>query len=172
MVGRSSNFMDKLNQKQRKLIHIGFEIGLLMKGIDGLLEIIGSILLKFIDPVRMNRLVHFFTQGELSEDPKDFVANTLIRLASSFSIDTQSFGVFYLMTHGIVKCIIILLLWRRKLWAYPVSVISLVLFIVYQIYRYTITPSIWLILLSIFDLIMILLTYLEYQRMKQKLPLA
>lgn len=41
---------------------------------------------------------------------------------------------------------------------------SLILFIAYQVYRYTLTQSIFLILLTIFDIIMIGLTYLEYKR--------
>lgn len=36
----------------------------------------------------------------------------------------------------------------------------------YLLYRYIIDPSVFLILLTVFDVIMIVLTYLEYRRMK------
>ncbi|HWT75798.1 MAG TPA: DUF2127 domain-containing protein [Mobilitalea sp.] len=160
--------IEKMNSKQIKAIHVGFQIGLLFKGIDGLLEVIGGISLIFLNQARLNKIIQLVTQGELSEDPRDVVANALLRFGSSFSLDAQSFGVFYLMSHGIIKIIIILLLWRKKLWAYPVSIASLVLFIAYQIYRYTISASPLMILLTIFDIAMIILTYLEYQRMKLK----
>lgn len=52
----------------------------------------------------------------------------------------------------------------RKLWAYPLTIISLILFIAYHVYRYTLTQSMFLILLIVFDLVMIALTYLEYKR--------
>ena len=157
---------DSFKVKHSKLLHTSFEIGLLIKGIDGLLEIIGGFLLLYFNPGRLNKLMHFLTQNELSEDSKDIVANTLLSISSGFPIDAQSFSVFYLMTHGVVKCLIVFLLWRRKLWAYPFSIATLVLFIIYQIYRYILSPSYWLILLTLLDIIMIILTNLEYQRMK------
>lgn len=160
--------IEQMNQKQKKLIHISFEIALLMKGIDGILEILGGILMIFLNQERLNNIIIFLTQGELSEDPRDLIANSFLSFGSHFSIDAQRFGVFYLMSHGVIKCIIILLLWRRKLWAYPVSIISIILFIAYQIYRYSISPSIMMIILTIFDLVMIALTYFEYQRMKHQ----
>ena len=146
--------------------HVSFEIGLFLKGIDSLMKIIGGAFLLFLSPDRLNWLTRFLTQHELSEDPKDRVANFLITLSSSFSISTQHFAVFYLMSHGIIKCILILLLWRRKLWAYPLTIVSLILFIAYQVYRFTLTQSAFLIVLSIFDAVMIALTYLEYKRIK------
>lgn len=154
------------SDQSKKVIHVGFEIGLLLKGIDGLLEIIGGMLLTVLNPQRMNRVVSFFTQHELSEDPKDMVANFLVALGHSFSISTQQFAVVYLISHGAIKLILILLLWRKKLWAYPLSILFLVLFIAYQIYRYTFTHSTSMILLTLLDVAMIILTYLEYKRIQ------
>jgi uncharacterized membrane protein len=158
----------KINES-KDYVHIGFEIGILIKGIDGLLEVIGGILLLFLSPIKLNKLVVWLTQHELSEDPKDRIANLLLAVSQSFSIGTQYFGVFYLVTHGIIKCILILLLWNKKLWAYPLTILSLMLFIAYQIYRYTITQSFLLVLLTIFDVVMIALTYIEYRKIKIRL---
>ncbi|MDD4716142.1 MAG: DUF2127 domain-containing protein [Oscillospiraceae bacterium] len=156
---------DNVNEK-KDIVHISFEIGLLLKGIHGLTEIVGGALMFFLTPNRVSALTRFLTKHELSEDPRDLVANFLLSLSSSFSISTQHFAVFYLMSHGIIKCILILLLWRRKLWAYPLAIVSLILFIAYQVYRYTFTQSVFLIMLSIFDAVMIALTWLEYKNLK------
>ncbi|WP_347460566.1 DUF2127 domain-containing protein [Clostridium sp. DMHC 10] len=40
------------------------------------------------------------------------------------------------------------------------------MFIIYQIYRYILNPSIGLLILTIFDVIMIILTFIEYRRIK------
>jgi uncharacterized membrane protein len=160
---------DKKLRKSKDIIHISFELGLLIKGIDGLLEILGGFLLLFLSPGRLNSLTTILTRHELSEDPKDLVANALVRFSYSFSISTQYFGVFYLISHGIIKCVLILLLWKKKLWAYPLTIISLILFIAYQIYRYSVSQSASLLVLTAFDIIMIILTsieYNEYKRMK------
>lgn len=152
--------------RSSKYIHIGFQVGLLIKGIDGLLEILGGFLLIYLNPLRIHKLAAILTQHELLEDPKDYVANALLSLAEHFSIDAQSFGIIYLFSHGLIKCLIIFLLWKKYTWAYPLSIIFITLFIIYQIYRYIITPSLFMIILTIFDIFIIVLTYIEYQKLK------
>lgn len=152
--------------KNKGLVHVSFEIGLFFKGINGLMEILGGTFLLFLSQYRLNRLTHFLTHRRLFENHNNIVANSLITLGKSFSVNTQHFVVFYLMSHGILKCILIYLLWRKKLWAYPLTIVSLLLFIAYQLHRFTITHSVFLILLTIFDAAIILLTYLEYKRIK------
>lgn len=152
--------------KEKDIVHVSFEIGLLLKGIHGLMEIIDSASLLFLSPDKLNWLARFLTRHELSEDPKDKVANFLITLASSFSISTQHFAMLYLMSHGMIKFVLVLLLWRGKLWAYPLTILSFILFIAYQVYRYTFTHSVFLLLLTIFDVVMIVLTCLEYKRIQ------
>ena len=147
-------------------IYKGFEIGILLKCIDGILEIIGGILLVFLDPVTLNKLIVLLTQHELSEDPQDMIVSLMINFSSTFSVSTQYFGVYYLISHGLVKSILVILLWKREIWAYPLTIVSLTVFIVYQIYRYSINGSMWLIILTIFDILMIILTFVEYKRMK------
>lgn len=162
----SADFMKDNTKKTKDIVHISFEIGLFLKGIHGLTEIVGGALMFFLTPNRLNLLTRFLTRHELLEDPRDLAANFLLNLSSSFSIGAQHFAVFYLMSHGIIKCILILLLWRRKLWAYPLTIISFILFIAYQVYRYMLTQSVFLILLTAFDTVMIALTDLEYKRIK------
>lgn len=155
--------------RKTSIVHVGFEVGLLIKGIDGLLEILGGFLLTYLNPERMGALVKALTRRELSEDPRDAVANAILRLSHSFSLSTQSFGILYLMSHGVIKCVLVFLLWKRKLWAYPLTILSLLLFIAYQVYRYAIRPSAFLLLLTVFDIVMIALTFAEYRRIKAKL---
>ena len=159
---------EQIKLEEKKIFHIGFEIALLIKGINGLLEIIGGILLFFITPERLNRFIIFVTKGELGKDPNDVIANWFIQLGNNFSISSQYFGIYYLMSHGIIKLVIITLLWRKKLWAYPLSVVVFIAFIAYQIYEYTISGSIFMILLTILDIIVIALTIIEYRSIKAK----
>lgn len=160
----------KKANKSIDIFHIGFEIGIILKGLNGILEILGGLSLLFIGHSRLNHwleiLTNYVTKYELSEDPDDYFANLLLKFSQGFSINTHNFFIFYLMSHGIIKCILVYLLWRRKLWAYPLTIVALILFIAYQLYRYVISPSDFLIYLTILDIIMIFLTYKEYQRIK------
>jgi Predicted membrane protein (DUF2127) len=52
---------------------------------------------------------------------------------------------------------------RNKLWAYPWMIAFLGIFIVYQLYRIALTPTLWLITLTVFDGLIVWLTYREYR---------
>ncbi|WP_368488822.1 DUF2127 domain-containing protein [Clostridium sp. BJN0013] len=155
--------------KGNNIFHKSFKIGILVKGIDGVLEIMGGILLVFLNPSRLNKLVVLLTQHELLEDPKDVVANFAIKLGLNFSVSSQHFGIFYLISHGIIKMFFVTMLWKRKTWTYPLTAVSLLLFIFYQVYHYMINHSIWLMILTIFDTVMIVLTLIEYKSRKNNI---
>lgn len=156
-----------MTNKIRNLLHKGFETGIVIKGIDGVLEIIGGFLLLFLNPARLDRLVALLTQHELSEDPGDFISNTIVRLGSSFSASSQQFGIFYLTAHGLVKIVLVILLLKKKLWAYPLAVVFLILFISYEIYRFTLKYSTFFLVLIALDTLIALLTLMEYKRIRK-----
>jgi uncharacterized membrane protein len=154
--------------KYRKILHDAFEVGIFLKGVDGVLEITGGIMLYLVSPSQINRLVFFLTSHELSEDPGDVIANLLIKWARHLSVGTKLFGSFYLVSHGIIKVGIVTSLWKRRLWAYPAAIVFFALFILYQVYRYHYSRSIWLVFLTILDFLIVILTWLEYRRMRRQ----
>lgn len=153
------------NPKEKEL-HLFFEIGVILKGLNALLEIVGGLAILFINQTSIIKIVFFLTQEELSEDPKDVIANYLVHTAKQFSISTQHFLVLYLLIHGLIKGLLIYGLLKKKIWSYPVSIIVFGIFIIYQLARYYYTSSLWLIVLSIFDLIVVFLIWHEYQQIK------
>jgi uncharacterized membrane protein len=167
--GKHSVTQIKWTNKKDEIVHKIFELGILIKGIDGVLQVLGGILLMFFNPIRLNKLVVFITQHELSQDPNDVIVNYVINLSNSFSINAQHFGVIYLISHGLVKLILYLLLLNNKRGAYPIAIISLIAFIFYQMYRYSISSSIFMLILTFFDIIMVVLTLIEYKNTKNKI---
>lgn len=154
--------------KKNNILHKSFKIGILLKGIDAILQMVGGTLLVFLNPHRLSKIVVLLTQHELSEDPRDIIANFIVKSSMGFNLSTQYFGVFYLISHGIIKLILVIMLWKKKMFAYPLTVFFLALFIIYQIYRYMLSHSVWLIVLTIFDIIMIILTFIEYKNINNK----
>ena len=51
--------------------HRLFQVAVVVKGIDGVLEFIGGVLLLFVSPTALHRLVIMLTQHELAEEPDD-----------------------------------------------------------------------------------------------------
>ena len=141
-----------------------FKIGLVLKGLDGILEIIGGILLLVVSPDAINHLVRVLTAHELSEDPHDLIANYLLHTTAHLGRGTTIFGAIYLLSHGIAKIVLVALVLRDKLWAYPWLIGLLLAFIAYQLYRITAVHfSAGLTLLTIFDAFLVWLTWREYR---------
>lgn len=148
------------------IINIGFYGGLTIKAVDALIEFIGGFLLMILSHDWLNRLIQIVALPELREDPKDIVMNYFITLGQNFSISSQHSVAIYMLLHGTTKLAVIWLLLKKKLWAYPLSVVVFELFIVYEIYSYIHSLSVLLLLLIIIDIGMIVMIILEYKRLK------
>ncbi|MBZ9688867.1 DUF2127 domain-containing protein [Clostridium estertheticum] len=155
-----NNILNKRN------IHASFHIGLIVKSLYDIGEVLCGILLIFLTPERMSKLITFISKNELYEDPNDFIMNYLVSFSHVFSISMQHFTSFYLLTHGTVKILILILLWRKKIWAYPMSCVIFMAFIVIQMQHFIQTHSIMLLALTLIDVVMIVLTILEYRNIK------
>ena len=154
------------SKKKFRGIHIFFYLSVIAKGIDGALEIVGGLLLLFVSPDRISAIVRVITQHELSEDPKDLIATYLLNSAHSLTKGVTMFAAVYLLWHGIVKAGLVAGLLLKRRWAYPAAIIAFFLFVVYQLYRYTHTHSPALLALSVLDVLVIILTWIEYKRLK------
>jgi len=150
-----------------KYIRTIFNISIVLKGIDGFLEVIGGILLLFINPTQIATIIGFLTYGELIEDPRDITANYLVNISHHFSVKVELFIAIYLLTHGIIKIIIVTGLLRKKLWIHPLAIVVFSIFAAYQVYRYTHSHSVGLIIFTVFDIFIILLTWHEYRLLKE-----
>jgi uncharacterized membrane protein len=153
-----------------KSIHRLFQISIWLKGLHSLVEIIGGILIALISTGQVTSIVKTMTAEQLLRNPHDLIANYLLRSAAELSIATKTFAAFYLLSHGVVKLFLVVSLLRDKLWAYPASLVVLALFITYQIYRFTLTHSPALMVLTLFDLLVIWLILHEYRLIRLHLP--
>lgn len=152
--------------RKGRIAHLLFDIGIVSKGLDGALEIFGGVLLFFINPIRIHNIIRALTEHELSEDPRDLVATYLRNSTQHLSGGAQAFAATYLLWHGIVKVALVTALLLKRRWAYPTAILAFLLFLVYQLYRYSHTRAPELLVLSILDVFVIGLTWLEYRRLR------
>jgi uncharacterized membrane protein len=148
------------------LLDRAFAVGIILKGLDGILEVVGGVLLLVVSPAAIDRLSRFLTQHELSEDPHDFLATHLLHAAGTLTSSSVRFGAAYLISHGVVKIVLVAALLRNKIWAYPWMIAFLIAFIAYQVYRMTFAYSIGLLALTVFDVFVAWLTYREYGKQR------
>jgi uncharacterized membrane protein len=146
--------------------HRLFTLGVAVKGIDGLLEIVGGLILLLTSPRMMNAWVVALTHDELAEDPRDIVANFLLNHVAHLSSGTRFFGAAYLLAHGALKIFLVAGLLTNRRWSYPTALAFLGAFMLYQLYRFSYTHSIGLAALTVVDLIVVVLIYEEYRAVK------
>ncbi len=146
------------------LLHETFEASILLKGAFALLEVAGGVLLWLVGANAFLELVSWLTQAEVAEDPKDWIATSLLHWAQGFSLATQHFYALYLFSHGAVKLVLVAGLLRGARWAYPAALAVMTAFVAYQLYRFSYTRSFGLIWLSIFDVFLITLIAREWRR--------
>ncbi len=146
------------------MLHESFRVSIILKGLHALLETVGGIVLLKVPAQTLNRVVMSILTQDFSRDPNDFVIRHLHRAFERLADGGSHFASWYLLSHGGVKlCLVLALLWN-KLWAYPLMIVMLSAFIGYQMYRFTLTHSVAMIVLTVFDLIVIVLTWIEYRQ--------
>ena len=145
-----------------------FRISLGFKGVFSVLEIVGGLLAYFISQRFLLNIVTAVTEDELTEDPRDFIAHYLVESAAQLSVSSQHFAALYLLSHGIIKTYLIVGLLRDKLWYYPVAMIVFILFVAYQVFRFQITHSVWLLAITVVDVVVIGLTGHVYRYLRHR----
>ncbi len=149
-----------------KWVHLAFVVALVFKALFAVGEMITGIGAFFVSHNALVSFAHAITRNELLEDPDDRLANYLLHAAQHLSFASEHFIGIYLTSHGLVKLGLVVALLMRKLWAYPLAIGVFGLFIVYQVYRFTITGAPSLIFLTVVDLVVIVLTWHEYRYLR------
>lgn len=147
-----------------------FEVAIVAKGLNGVVELIGGVLLLVVSPAMINHAVVAFTRAELSEDPNDFVAQHLLQTADGLTGKAVLFGAAYLLVHGVVKIVLVGAILLDRQWAYPWMIGVLILFVVYQLYRIVLSPGAGMIALTVFDIVIIALTWREWKQRRHRSP--
>jgi uncharacterized membrane protein len=151
-------------------IHRVFEIGLVLKAVHSVLEIVGGILLLAVSQERMLRIANLLTQEELLRDPNDRIAHYVVEVAHDLSTSARTFAAFYLLSHGLIKLVLIVEILRKRHWAYPAFIIALAALITYQSYKLLHGMSIGLAALTVLDAMVLVLTWHEYRVVRATPP--
>lgn len=145
-----------------------FEVGILLKGVDGLLEVAGGILLLLIKPEYLNQIAATLTQHELAEDPRDFFSTYILHSTQNLASGSLAFAALYLLSHGVTKIVLIWEILHNRFWAYLGLIYLTIGFMIYQIYRFSYSHAVSLVLLTLFDAVIVYLTVVEYRKRKSK----
>lgn len=142
--------------------HRLFELAIFVKGVDGVLETVGGLLILFVPLHSLDTLASAVLAHELAIESHDWLVHAITHLLESLSMSTKLFASFYLIGHGLVKVFLVYALWREKRWAFPVALWFIAAFVAYQLYRYTHTHSLALLVFALIDVCVAWLIWREY----------
>ena len=151
-----------ISPAEERRVHKVFIFSIAIKAADAVLEILAAVVLAVFDAGALTHPIMRLLAKELLHHPEDRLAAWAMHLVQGFSLNTKTFAALYLASHGAIKLFLMIGLWRNQAWAYPVSLVAFAAFIVYQLYRFTFTQSVFLIVLTVFDLIVIVLIWHEW----------
>jgi uncharacterized membrane protein len=148
--------------------HIVFLVSILLKGFFALLEFVAGLGMYLTPPDFVGQLIRFMFKAQLVADRHDFFAQFLQHQLTEFDVTRHTFISLYLMLHGLVKIGVVAGLWSERIWAFPLGIAALALFIVYQMNRFLHTHAPLLALISLFDAFIIVLAWREWQAVKRR----
>jgi uncharacterized membrane protein len=146
-----------------------FAIAVAIKGIDGGLQFVGALLLMVIPPTLISGVANQIVTRDLLGDPNGTLSTHLAKAANDFTNGgTRWFAIVYLLAHGVIKLVLVWALLKKVLWMFPVSVVVLAGFVVYEVWRATNTHSIALPIFAAIDVVIITLIIREYRKLRRE----
>lgn len=162
--------LPKILDRHNPLFERVYKIGVAVKGVDGLAELVVGIML-LISP----QLVHTVLAGLASELGEHhahvfrFIAEYVARVDTELAASGLTFLIVFLITHGVVKLALVYCLLKEITRAYPISLAILGAFLAYQVYVLIINPTIGMALFTLLDIIIIWLVWGEYKDLREKM---
>ena len=148
--------------------HSLFIISILLKGLFALGEAAVGLTLLISPPGVLTLFIHFMFHNRLVADPNDPLATFALHQLHDFDMTRHTFVALYLMLHGLVKMGVVAGLYSERLWAFPIGLTALGIFIAYQMERYFATHAPLLLVISIFDAFIMVLAWREYQALTSR----
>lgn len=146
-----------------------FRWSLWAKGINGMVEVVGGMLLLLTSSAVIQAFINRITLPELTEDPTDLIAHA-VHVAGEQLGATRLFGAAFLLIHGVVKLTLVGFLLRRDIRAYPWAIAALSLFTIYQAYLTVVAGSAALLAVTLLDILIVILALHEYRMLARRAP--
>lgn len=146
-----------------------FRIAVTIKGLDGGLQFLGALLLIVIKPSYLAGLAQDVITRDLLGAQNGPLAHHFELATESFVHgNTRVFAIFYLGLHGLIKLGLVWALLKKIRPAYPIGMVVLAAFVLYELYRTTQTHSVLLPIFAAIDIVIIVLIYREYRALRHE----
>jgi uncharacterized membrane protein len=107
-------------------------------------------------------------EHEIIQEQNDFILQTLQPFCEHFSFQVTYFLIVYLVFWGVVDIVLSYNVLRHRVWAFPVSLYLIGVFVLYEAYRFTHTHSLVLLGVIGVDLVIMWMINKEYKKLKRR----
>src|SRR5580704_729562 len=108
-----------------------FKIVIILKGIDGVVEVICGLLLLVIPLDSIQDVLSGIAFYEVQPGRHAFIGNYLMSMSNKLDLHLQVLAALYLLLQGGIKIVFVIALILRKYFLYPWAIGFLVAFIIY-----------------------------------------
>ncbi len=149
-------------------IELAYRVGIALKGFDGLVELVAGLLLWLAPAVPAALLEPFEVTDADDGTVRVQIAQWIGRFDAGLADGPAPLVVFFLLSHGLVKVILVYCLLKEYHWVYPYALLLLGAFAVYQAYALVLAPGAGLAALLLLDLVIIALVWREWRMLRER----
>jgi uncharacterized membrane protein len=164
--------MDDVSASRRsasdRRLELVYRVGIVLKGVDGLVEVVAGLLLWFAPGLLRSLLVPLEQIDADDRSVRIFIAHLAGRADSDLAQGAPVLVILFLMSHGLIKLVLVYCLLKEYRWVYPYALGVLVLFALYQIYVLVRAPGLGFALLTALDLLIIWLVWREWGALRRR----
>ena len=147
-----------------------FRIGMWWRIVYGSLKLLLGLTLLRLVGSPLSEVFHMLIRHELTGDKDDFLIQLAQPLVAHFQVPITHFLAFYFIFWSIIDMVLSISLLRHKLWAFPMSIVLITLFVCYEVYRVFHTHSLILTAIIIIDIGLIFIINAEYRKLLNITP--
>ena len=153
-------------QKDKSFVHRAFWISLVIKGIDGALQLVGGFAAIFIEPATLGNAYRWITRFLFGKRDGNPEAEFIRDAAHSFHISVPLLVCIYLLIHGVIKLLLVYGLLKERLWVFPAAFAGFGFFLALEIYRIYAHFYWGILILMCLDVFVLTMVTLEYKKVK------
>ncbi len=155
--------MEMETPQEEHQVYEFFRFGVILKGLISVAEVVVGILILLIPHTYVVQFVQMIADFTSSQTHFTSLLSHITTELETFTTGAVVFLALYLLSRGLIKVFIIWGLLKNKLWAYPVSLFVLGLFVLFQLYQIATTHSVLVISITLFDLFVMYFIWREYR---------
>jgi Predicted membrane protein len=105
-----------------------YKVGISIKGFDGVIELIAGLILVFSPQTPhylLTRIADYF--ADKGTNFFDFIASAVVKLDTGLTGQTTLFVIIFLLSHGLIKVVLVYCLLKKFYRIYPYALVVLIL---------------------------------------------